>query len=134
VLKIAMILCCADYAQSLVISPRHIEQAIEAVVPLTYSSKKAAEGKGTDPLASQTKKVLDFLVTAKDHMLMRKQILTKGYGDFDVVVLEKILDNLAEIGWIRRERFIAGKQSDWVIHLEGEPLAQYQKFLKERKK
>lgn len=134
VLKVAMILCCAEYEQSLVINSSHIEQAIDAVIPLTYSSKKAAEGKGTDPYAAQTKKILDFLVMAKDNMLMRRQLLTKGYGDYDTVVLDKILDNLAEIGWVRRERFLAGKATDWIIHLEGEPLIQYRKFMADRKK
>lgn len=132
ILKVAMILCLADYEQSLVISSRHIEAAIEAVVPLTYTSKKAAEGKGTDPLAAQTKMVLDALVSAKDNVLMRRQLLSIGYGNYDTVSLEKILDNLGEIGWIRRERFLAGKATDWIIHLEGEPLAAYKKFIKDR--
>jgi len=134
VLKVAMILCLADYEQSLVLDPRHIETAIEQVVPLSYSSKKAAEGKGTDPLAAQTKMVLDFLLGAPGHELKRRQILTKGYGNFDTVVLDKILDNLAEIKWVRRERLTAGKASDWIIHLEGEPLEAYKKFIETRGK
>lgn len=134
VLKVAMILALADYEQSLVVQARHIELAIEQVVPLSYSSKKAAEGKGTDPLAAQTKMVLDFLLTAPGHELKRRQILTKGYGNFDTVVLDKILDNLAEIGWIRKERFLAGKATDTIVHLEGEPLAAYKKFIETRKK
>lgn len=132
VLKLAMILCCAEYEPSLVVTERHIEQAIDMVVPLTYSSKKAAEGKGTDPLAAQTKMILDFLLLAPQNVLFRKQLLTKGYGNFDTVVCDKIIDNLKEIGWVRTEIFRAGVKSDVIIHLEGEPLEQYRKFMAER--
>jgi hypothetical protein len=133
VLKVSMCLCVADYDTDLVVRPRHIEEAIERVVPLAYTSKKASEGKGLDALAAPTKKVLDYLISAPGNTLRRRQLLTKGYGDFDTATLEKILDNLEEIKWIERVRIVAGANSDWEISLSGEPLKQYKEFMNRRK-
>jgi hypothetical protein len=136
VLKVAMCLCVANQESSktLIITPEQMEEAIFKTSQLVYANKKATDGKGIDPLAAQTKMVLDFLVSAPGHMLRQKQLLNKGYGNYDTSVLTKIIDNLIEIGWVTRERFIAGSATDWEYTLAGEPLEQYTKFLEARKK
>lgn len=134
ILKVATILCLAEYDQSLVINARHIEESIEKVVPLAYSSKQASEGKGVDPLAAQTKLVLDELLKAPGNELFRKKLLQKGYGNYDAPTLDRIVNSLIEMGWIEQERFSAGAKSDWIYHLAGEPLEQYRKFIESRKK
>lgn len=133
VLKVAMCLCVSDYDTDLVIRQQHTEQAIEIVTNLVYANKRTTEGRGIDPLAAHTKMVLDFLLLEPSHELRRKQLLTKGYGSYDTVVLDKICDQLIEIGWLKRERYVAGTQSDWILKLHGEPLEQYKKFLEARK-
>lgn len=134
ILKTAMILSCAEYENNKIITETHIERAIEKVVPLAYTSKKTSEGKGTDPLAFQTKMVLDFLLQAPENTLRKKQLLTKGYGNYDSITLDRIMDNLIEMKWVLRERFVAGGNSDWEYTLHGEPLEAYRKHMEARKK
>lgn len=134
ILKAAMILCCADYENTRVITEAHIETAIERVVPLAYTTKKASEGKGVDPLAFQTKMVLDFLLQAPENTLRKKQLLTKGYGNYDSISLDRIMDNLIEMKWVSRERYNAGPNTDWIYTLAGEPLEAYKKHMEGRKR
>lgn len=135
IVKVAMCLCLADYAtcKSLVINEEHMTEAIEKVVELVYSSKRASAGIGVDPLAQQTKMVLDFLLIAPDNQLTRKKLLTKGYGNYDASILDRVLDTLDEMRWIIRIKQPAGRNSDVLIKLHGEPLEQYKKFVASRK-
>lgn len=134
ILKTAMVLCLADKEPKLVINQGHMEEAIDRVVPLAYSSRKASEGTGVDPLSAQTKMILGFLITATDNQRTRKQLLTLGYGNYDTVVLDKIIDNLTEIGWVERTRILAGVRSDWLIKLSGEQLEAYKEHLRRKQK
>lgn len=135
VLKVAMILAVANPASlaTLLISSEQMEEAIVKVSDLVYANKRAVDGKGIDPLAAQTKMIIDFLLTAPDNRLLRKQLLNKGHGNYDTAVLDKITENLIEIGWVKRERYLAGSATDYMISLEGEPLKQYQQFVNSRK-
>lgn len=134
VLKTAMLLNLANYSSNLIITTGEMSDSIELVTSLTYANKRTTEGKGEDPLAKQTKMIVDFLLTAESNELTRKQLLTKGYGSFDTTVLDKIVSDLMEIGWVDRDRVGVGRNADWLIKLKGEPLAQYQKFLTDRAK
>lgn len=136
IVKTAMNLCLADYKsyKDCIILPSHMEEAIEKVVPLTHTNKTVSSGTGLDPLAAQTKMILDFLISAQDNQLTRKQLLTKGYGNYDAEVVDKILSNLDEIDWIRKIRIPAGRNSDIMVRLHGKPLEEYKAFMESRKK
>lgn len=136
VLKVAMCLCLADYTgvNSHIITVPMIEEAIANVSVLVYTNRKAAEGRGIDPLAQPIRMVLDFLVQSPTHTLLRKQLLTKGYGSYDGPVLDKALEYLDEVGWIKKTRLIRGTATDWEIELAGEQLAAYTEFLNRGKK
>lgn len=132
IVKTAMCLCLADYSQELVIRPRHMEEAIEKITALVYSSARAASGMGLDPLAKQTRMVLDYLVSAENNEMTRKKLLVKGYGNYDPPMLDRILESLAERDWIIKIKVPSGRYSDWNIRLHGEPLEQYKKFIKNK--
>ena len=136
IVKVAMCLSLADYAtyKTLTINESHMEEAIEKVVPLAYTSKTVSAGTGEDPLSKQTKMVLDLLTRAPDNQLLRKDLLTKGFGSFDGDVLDKISSHLEEIGWIDTLRIAAGKNSDRLIKLHGRPLADYLAHMERSKK
>lgn len=133
VLKVAMCITLSRYHHIGIIEEPDIQESIRRVTSLVYANKRTTEGKGTDPLAAQTKLVLDFLLRAPDNELSRKLLLSKGYGSYDVQSLDKIIDNLVEMGWVTKERFIAGKATDWIIHLAGEPLINYKKYIAQRR-
>lgn len=134
VLKVAMCLAAAEKEPTFVITASQIEEAIYRVVNLTYANKRTTEGKGPEPVAAQIKAVLDFLLLAPEHQLTRKQLLTKGYGAYDTISLDKVIQNLYEMGWIDRIRSGTGLQADFTIVLKGEPLEQYKAFIAERAK
>lgn len=127
-LKVAMCLCLAELDLTLVITEDHIQEAIDRVVQLDYANKKATDGKGIDPMAAQTKMVLDFLLVAPSNERTRKQLLNLGYGNYNSSSLDGIIDTLKEMGWVATERIIAGKNSDLMIKLTGEPLIAYKRY------
>jgi hypothetical protein len=127
-LKVAMCLSLARYEGRGMIDEVDMADAIKKVTALVYSNERTAQGVGLDPLAQQTKLVVNLLLAAPDNHMSRKIMLGRGYGNFDTVTLDRIIDTLMEMGWVRRERFTAGKASDYIYHLSGEPLASYQRF------
>jgi hypothetical protein len=136
IVKVAMCLCLADYGsfKSCIINHNHMEEAIEKVVPLAHTSRTVSGGTGLDPLAKQTKMVLDYLTTAPDNQMTRRDLLTKGYGNYDCETIDKILSNLEEIHWIIKIRIPAGRNSDIMIRLHGKPLEDYKAFMENAKK
>ena len=133
VLKVSMCLSLSEWEFNGEISQLHMESSIEKVTNLVYANKRTTEGRGPDPLAASTKQVLDYLIAANDQKLTRKQLLWKGYGTFNSFTLDQIIDNLLEMGWIRRTKVGVGGNLDWEIYLAGEPLDQYQKYIKSKK-
>jgi len=123
VLKVAMCLSLARYNnEGGVIIESDVKEAIEKVSNLIYASEKASSGSGLESLAIQTKKVVDFLIAASENQLTRREVLILGYGSIpDVVILDKIIDTLMEMGWVKRQRIGIGKNADYLLMLSGEP-------------
>jgi hypothetical protein len=128
VLKLSMCLSLAEWEFDGTVKPEHVETAIEKVTKLVYSNKKTTEGRGPDPLAAAGKVVLDLLLASPELKLMRRQLLWKGYGVFNSQTLDMIVEHLLEMGWIKRVRISAGKNTDWEIQLAGEPLESYRNW------
>jgi hypothetical protein len=135
VLKTAMCLCLARYDSAKVINEQDIETAIEKVTALIYANKIAGVGKPVEPLANHTTTVINLLIRAENNQLARKLLLSRAYphGLCDTITLDKILDTLEQMGWIEKERIVAGKATDWIIKLAGEPLMEYKKWQMEQK-
>lgn len=128
VLKVAMCLCLARYNSEAIIIEEDVIEAITQVTSLIYASQKATEGGGLDPLAAQTKRVVDILIASPDTSLTRQEMLIQGYGHFDPTTLDRIIDTLMEMKWMTRTRIGVGKNSDYILHLAGEPKENYDKF------
>lgn len=133
VLKVAMCLALSEWDFSGEIAQVHIESAVEKVTSLVYSSKRTTEGRGPDPLAAATKQALDYLIAAEGQKMNRKQLLWRGYGVFNSFTLDQILENLVEMGWVKKTKVGVGSNLDWEIRLAGEPLDQYIKWKREKK-
>lgn len=133
VLKVSMCLSLARYDNNGLIIESDIKEAISRVSGLIYASAKAAEGGGLDPLARQTKRVVDALITAPENSLSRKSILVRGYGDYDNITLDKIMDTLLEMKWVKRQKSF-GPNADWIYTLAGEPLESLLRFREQRRK
>lgn len=132
ILKVAMCLSLAENT-NLVICENNIEESIERTQSLIYATRRVSDGKGKDPLGPQAKIILDHLIRAPEHQLIRRTLLQKGYGDFDSVVLDRIIDTtFLEQGWVTKEHVqisIKGKTSwEWLYKMTPEAIRQYQKF------
>jgi hypothetical protein len=99
VLKVAMCLALSRNVD-LKLRGEDINEAIEKVLSLSINTKKVIEGKGGQPFAAATKLVLDWLLAAPDHILSRKTLLDRGYGDFDSDDLDRVERTLQERGAI----------------------------------
>jgi hypothetical protein len=128
VLKVAMCLALARYEHNTIIIESDMREAITKISGLIYASAKAAEGGGLDPLAAQTKRVVNFLIQAPENQILRKDLLVRGYGDYDTITLDKIIDTLMEMGWIKRQKIGIGINSDWLYNLSGEPKESLMRF------
>jgi hypothetical protein len=129
-----MCLTLADYDFNGEISPLDMEESINKVTQLIYSNKKTTEGRGPDPLAVITKTVLDFLIASHDQEMSRKQLLWKGYGTYNSFTLDQAIENLLEMGWIKKVKTGVGSNMDWNIKLSGEPLESYKKHIASKAK
>lgn len=134
VLKVAMCLTLADFNFTGEITKDNMELAIQKVTSLVYSNKRTIEGRGPDPLAASSRLVLNFLLAAHNFEMTRKQLLWKGYGTFNALILDQVMENLLEMGWVKRVKVGSGKDMDWMIQLSGEPLENYKQFLKDKEK
>ncbi len=134
VLKVAMCLTLADYEFTGEIAEHSIEDAIMKVTNLVYSNKRTTEGRGPDPLATATKLVIDYLLASADLEMSRKQLLWKGYGQFNSFTLDQIMENLLEMNWITRIKTGSGSSMDWLVRLAGEPKESYLKYMKNKEK
>lgn len=131
-LKVAMCLSLAETSDC-IIRDGHIEEAIEMTQNLEYSTKRVSEGKGKDPLAPQSKIILDYLLSAPLYTMTRQKLLVKGYGDFDSVVLDRIVDGIfIENGWVVKERVQENRKGrliwEWIYTLTPEAVAQYKQY------
>lgn len=134
VLKVAMCLALADWEFTGEIDEYHLQEAIDKITSLVYANKRTVSGRGPDPLAQATKSVLDYLLKAQDCELSKKQLLWKGYGEYNTFTLDQILDNLVEMGWVKKIKQGVGSNSDWLVRLSGEPLESYKKYLKDKER
>jgi hypothetical protein len=132
VLKVAMCLCLARYDHNTTIIEADVVEAIGKITSLIYASNKASSGNGLDPLAAQTRKIIDYLIAAPDNQLMRKELLIRGHGDYDIMTLDKILETLMEMGWVKRHKVGIGMHSDHLYILSGDPKESLDRFRKNR--
>jgi hypothetical protein len=44
------------------------------------------------------------------------------------------MENLLEMGWVKRSKQGVGSNMDWIVSLAGEPLDSYLKYMKDKKK
>lgn len=130
VLKVSMCLSLSHYDFDGYITEPDLEVAINQVTHLVYANKRTVEGQGIEPLAKVSKLVIDYLLAAEDNKLTRRHLLRRGYGNFNSFTLDQILGNLEEMQWIKKEKVGVGKNQDLMIKLAGQPLEEYQKFLR----
>ena len=93
VLKVAMLLALSECPQ-LVIKESHIIEAIRVCTECTNGMRQVTMGAGKSSLAGQTKLVMRELILAKNHILSRRELLQKYWGEFTSFDLDRIVETL----------------------------------------
>lgn len=135
-LKVAMCLSLAEYDFDGYIREEHLREAIEKVSSLVYSTERTASGNSQDPITKQTKMMLDMLLECKDCECTRTVMLRKFYarGGGDATIVDRIIESLTQMGWVKLVRFGVGKNQENMIVLSGEPRDKYEQYIKEKRK
>jgi len=84
----------------MVIEEDDIEEALEVCQSLSSTARQVAGMEGKSSLSSMVKSFLVIMSTAPNHTLSRKQVLQKGFGDFDANELDKIIETLTQTGYV----------------------------------
>jgi len=110
VLKVAMCLSLAE-SLTLEITMKAIQEAVKVCVECLEGLKHVTMGAGKSEFAEETSMVLKELLKSESYRRSRKQLLQKYWGEFDSVVLDRIIESLIGAGAVTvqdagKERFI----------------------------
>jgi hypothetical protein len=112
--KVSMLIS-ASKSLSLEISKDDVDEAINECIKLGNTARRITHG-GKNSLAEQTKKVLIYLLEADTKSVSRSILLRKGFGDYDAVELDKIVDTLHQTGFVDIK---GGKETIYTITERG---------------
>jgi hypothetical protein len=99
ILKISILLSLSE-RDDRVITPQHIEDAIDLCTTFTSSVKRITLGRGKSESSDKTRVVLEYLISQPEYTTTRKKLLRAKYGDLDAIDLDKILDTMNQAGII----------------------------------
>lgn len=98
------VIACISLSRSkeMVITVGDVEEAIEACSSLSNTAIKVAGLQGKSSTSSAMKSFLVVMFSAEDYTLTRKQVLQKGFGDFDSNELDRVIENLTQMTFIKQ--------------------------------
>ncbi len=126
VLKVAMLISLS-HTTELVICLQCVGEAIQKCQECVGGMKLVTMGSGKSPLAHETALVLKDLLKRPEHKVSRKQLLAKYWGEFDSIVLDRVVETLDSAGAITIYR--SGKET--IYQLKGEAITTYANFQKD---
>jgi hypothetical protein len=125
-LKVAMNISLS-YTTEMIITREHMDEAISKTIECVGGMKKVTMGGGNSDYAYATSIVLRELLDRADHRRTRKQILSKYWGEFDALTLDRIIETLVQTDAITAER----EDKEIVYTMTPETVEAYMKFKKE---
>ena len=99
VIKVAT---CISVARKpdMIIEEEDVEDAIISCSKLSSTARQVAGMEGKSAGSAHIKSFLLIMFQAPNYTMSRKQILQKGFGDFDASELDKIIETLSQTGFI----------------------------------
>jgi hypothetical protein len=99
VIKIA---ACISLSRKLdmIIEDTDVEEAITACSALSNTARKVAGMQGKSNISTLIKSFLMVMLGAESYELTRKQVLQKGFGDFDSAELDQVVETLNQTGFV----------------------------------
>lgn len=84
----------------MMLEEQDIEEAIDACTSLSNTARKVAGMQGKSETSTLIKSFLMIMFQAPEYTLTRKQVLQKGFGDFDSAELDKLIETLNQTGFV----------------------------------
>jgi hypothetical protein len=84
----------------MVIEEEDVEEAISACSALSNTARKVAGMQGKSSTSGLIKSFLMIMFAVSGYTLSRKQVLQKGFGDFDSAELDKTIETLVQMGFV----------------------------------
>lgn len=103
-LKVAMLLSLSDDPQRYTLEKKFIEESIEACQLCFMGAKRLAMGAGEGEYARKIEITLKKLLGMPSHRISRKRLLQWGWGEFDAIDLDRIIETLTQSGAITTEK------------------------------
>lgn len=99
VIKVIACLTVANN-KSMEIGPDEVYKAIELCSTLPNTARNVAGMKGSSATKEAGKAFLTHMLSATDYTLTRQQALQKGWGDYDSVELDRIVETFTQAEWV----------------------------------
>lgn len=127
VLKVAMLLSMSE-GLSLNITTKHIEESIEVCTECLAGLKHVTMGAGKSEFAFATALILKEMIKAPEYKVTRRKLLSKYWGEFDSIVLDRIIENLLNAHAVIVHDY---PPKDRTYEMKKEAVEMYTKFRKE---
>ena len=99
VIKVAMCLALS-HNKDLIIEEDDISEAIELCSGLSNTARNVAGMQTQSSIAEHCKVFLRIMLESTGYELTRKQTLQKGFGSFDAVELDKVVETMTQTGYV----------------------------------
>ena len=99
VIKVATCISLAR-AETMILEAEDVEEAIEMCSPLSTTARKVAGLQGNSVTSGAAKAFLLMMLKAPENALTRKQVLQRGFGDFDASELDRIIETLTQANYV----------------------------------
>lgn len=127
ILKIAMLLALSR-APKLIVEKEDVIQALDVCHNFERSAASVTKGKGSSEFAPKLRVFIDDLLSANGRYLSRTSILTKRWGDFDALDLERMVITLEQSGGLLKRT----KGGDMQFKATDALLEQFNTFIERR--
>lgn len=99
--KVAM---CISLAKKLDlrIELEDIRESIAVVTEVLGGTKRITSGAGKSEIADKMHAALTLILSAPEGQISREELLVKGYGDFDVTELDRIIETLIQTKFLQQ--------------------------------
>jgi hypothetical protein len=127
IMKVAMLLALSR-APKLIIEEEDVAESLKACSGFEQAAASVTKGKGPSEFAPKLRVFIDDLISARGGWISRSQILSRRWGDFDAIDLERMILTLEYSGALKKK----SKGNEMLYSATNALLEQYGAFM-ERK-
>jgi hypothetical protein len=99
ILKVAMCISLSKGTE-LILRAEDLEESLKLCLKLRHSVKALTSSQGRSGSAAQTRAALEIILKAPDGSISREAMLQRGFGDFNAVELDQIIETLIQTKFI----------------------------------